>query len=108
MNLGLEDAWVFAQLVRRGDTQSYERLRRPVDRNVVRNIELLTRIIIGESLASRFARGVVLPKAMRFESVRGRMMALLTGLDHPLKAGLGRAEREEEASRREAAAAGSR
>jgi 2-polyprenyl-6-methoxyphenol hydroxylase-like FAD-dependent oxidoreductase len=39
MNLGLENAWVFAYLVKTNQLHKYDRLRRPVDRQVVRRVE---------------------------------------------------------------------
>jgi 2-polyprenyl-6-methoxyphenol hydroxylase-like FAD-dependent oxidoreductase len=49
MNLGLEDAWVFAELVRTNRLSEYDELRRPVDARVVRQVELLTRMITAKS-----------------------------------------------------------
>jgi 2-polyprenyl-6-methoxyphenol hydroxylase-like FAD-dependent oxidoreductase len=84
MNLGLEDAWVLAQLVRAGRLSDYDRLRRPVDRRVVSEVEFLSRIISCESPLDRFVRAFVLPAAIQNPSLRSGMMRTITGLDHDL------------------------
>ncbi len=84
MNLGLEDARVFAELVRAGRTSDYDRLRRPVDRRVVRRVELLSRLAAATSPPLRLLRRFLLPFAVRLPSVRTRMVRTVTGLDHAL------------------------
>lgn len=84
MNLGLEDAWVFAELVRAGRLHEYDRLRKPVDEKVVRRVEFLSRIASGESAVDRFARRWLFPVATKVPVVRKRMLETVSGLDHPL------------------------
>ena len=84
LNLGLEDAWVFAELVRTGRMYKYDELRRPVDRQVVRRVELLTRMVAAQSPFSRAARRIAFPVAVKTPILRGRMLAAVTGLDHEL------------------------
>ncbi len=84
MNLGLEDAWVFAQLARAGRLSDYDRLRRPVDRRVVSLVEFFSRIISAESPLDRFVRSFVLPVALRNREPRSKMVRIITGLDHDL------------------------
>ncbi|UFS71957.1 FAD-dependent monooxygenase [Geomonas sp. RF6] len=84
MNLGVEDAWVFSELVRTNRMAEYDALRRPVDRQVVRRVELLTRMIAAQSPFSRVARQIALPVAVKTPILRGRMLAAVTGLDHEL------------------------
>jgi 2-polyprenyl-6-methoxyphenol hydroxylase-like FAD-dependent oxidoreductase len=84
MNLGLEDAWVFAGLVRAHRLPEYDRLRREVDRRVVRRVELLSRVVSAESRFSRFARAMLVPVAARVPFVRAQMALTVTGLDHGL------------------------
>jgi 2-polyprenyl-6-methoxyphenol hydroxylase-like FAD-dependent oxidoreductase len=84
MNLGLEDVWVFAELVRTDRLQAYEQLRRPVDRRVVRRVELLSRLVSAESGVTRFMRGFVFPPAIKLPFVRGLMVRTVSGLDHEL------------------------
>lgn len=84
MNLGLEDAWVFSELVRNDRLPEYDRLRHPVDRGVVRRVKILSRIASAESWFDRFIRNYVLLKAIDIPSIRALMVATVTGLDHAL------------------------
>jgi 2-polyprenyl-6-methoxyphenol hydroxylase-like FAD-dependent oxidoreductase len=84
MNLGLEDAWVFAELVRANRLPDYDRFRRPVDSQVVRRVELLSRIGSAESAFYRCVRALLFPVAIRFPFLRARMTRTVTGLDHEL------------------------
>jgi 2-polyprenyl-6-methoxyphenol hydroxylase-like FAD-dependent oxidoreductase len=84
MNLGLEDAWVFAELVRANRLPEYDRLRRPVDRDVVRRVELLSRMVSSPSPFYRFVRTFVFPIATKLPFLRSRFVATVTGLDHDL------------------------
>ncbi|MEZ6244142.1 MAG: FAD-dependent monooxygenase [Phycisphaerales bacterium] len=84
MNLGIEDAWVFATLAEADRLGEYERLRRPVDAGVVRSVELVSKIASGESAMFRVIRRFVLPLAIRLAFVRRRALATVAGLDHPL------------------------
>jgi 2-polyprenyl-6-methoxyphenol hydroxylase-like FAD-dependent oxidoreductase len=97
MNLGLEDAWVFAQLARTDRLRAYDRLRRSVDRRVVRRVELLSRLVSPESGFTRFMRAFVFPQALKLPFMRGLMVRTVSGLDHelpgfmpPARAGRGR------------------
>jgi 2-polyprenyl-6-methoxyphenol hydroxylase-like FAD-dependent oxidoreductase len=84
MNLGLEDAWVFAELVRMNRLSEYNELRRPVDAQVVRQVDLLTRFITAKSPIIRVMRQYVFPAATKIPAFRRRMIATLAGLDHDL------------------------
>ena len=84
MNLGLEDAFVFAELVRAGQLSAYDRLRRPIDRGVVRRVEILSQTASAESWFTRFVRAYVLLRAVKIPFIRSRMVAAVTGLDHEL------------------------
>jgi 2-polyprenyl-6-methoxyphenol hydroxylase-like FAD-dependent oxidoreductase len=84
MNLGLEDAWVFAELVRTDRLESYDRVRRPVDRRVVRRVELLSRLVTAEAGFTRFMRTFVFPRAVTLPFLRGLMVRTVSGLDHEL------------------------
>jgi 2-polyprenyl-6-methoxyphenol hydroxylase-like FAD-dependent oxidoreductase len=84
MNLGLEDAWVFAGLVRANRLADYNRLRRPVDAQVVRRVELLSRIVSPESGFYRLMRTFMFPITIKIPFLRDRMVATVTGLDHEL------------------------
>lgn len=81
---GLEDAWVFAELARAGRLSDYNRLRRPVDRRVVRQVRLLSSVVAAESSWHRFLRVFLIPAATRVPFIRSRMIRTLSGLDHDL------------------------
>jgi 2-polyprenyl-6-methoxyphenol hydroxylase-like FAD-dependent oxidoreductase len=84
MNLGIEDAWVFAELAGAGRLHEYDELRRPVDRAVVRRVEVLSRITTADSPPMRFAREWLLPTAINTSIFRKQMLRVVSGLDHPL------------------------
>lgn len=84
MNLGIEDAWVFAELHKRGQTVDYHRLRYPVDLGVVRRVDRITRLMRGESAPTRFVRRALLPRMLSLPWVRRRMLETISGLDHPV------------------------
>ncbi len=84
MNLGIEDAWVFSQLVSRGEMDRYDLLRRPVDEKVVRSIRRLTWMARGESAGSRFIRTHIAPHLLEVQSFRESAIRIGTGLDHPI------------------------
>jgi 2-polyprenyl-6-methoxyphenol hydroxylase-like FAD-dependent oxidoreductase len=84
MNLGIEDAWVFSRLLKSGQVSHYGELRRRIDRRVVRRIELLSRLARGESATARVLRSRALPLMTRAPITRNRLIAMVTGLDHPL------------------------
>jgi 2-polyprenyl-6-methoxyphenol hydroxylase-like FAD-dependent oxidoreductase len=84
MNLGLEDAWVFSELVRTDRLREYDQLRRPVDGQVVRRVELLSRLVSAEARLTRFMRTFVFPRIVTLPLVRGLMVRTVSGLDHEL------------------------
>jgi 2-polyprenyl-6-methoxyphenol hydroxylase-like FAD-dependent oxidoreductase len=84
MNLGLEDAWVFAELARANRLQDYNRLRRPIDSQVVRRVEFLSRTVSAESVLRRFVRGFAFPLVTKLPFLRKQMIGAVTGLDHEL------------------------
>jgi len=69
MNLGIEDAWVFSELVKRNEMARYEELRKKIDGHVVNRIAMLSRIARGQSVLFRFVRSVILPKAVEIGSI---------------------------------------
>jgi len=84
MNLGLEDAWIFAELVQTNRLAAYNRLRRPVDAQVVRRVEFISRTVSPESGFYRFLRTFVFPTVVRMPFLRARMASTVSGLDHEL------------------------
>jgi 3-(3-hydroxy-phenyl)propionate hydroxylase len=87
MNLGIEDAWVFAQLVDRGELNRYHALRYEIGKNVVDRIERVTRTIRGATPWGKAARRLLFPNLLRFKAVRQTMLKTVTGLDQPLPFG---------------------
>jgi 2-polyprenyl-6-methoxyphenol hydroxylase-like FAD-dependent oxidoreductase len=94
MNLGIEDAWVFAELAVAGRLREYDELRRPVDRAVVRRVEFLSRVVAADSLPERLAREWLLPMAINSSLFRKQMLRVVSGLDHPLPESLTREGRD--------------
>lgn len=84
MNLGLEDARVFAELAGANRLGDYDRARRTVDRRVVRRVKLVSRAAAATSWPLRAVRQLLLPVAVRLTFVRARMIRTVTGLDHAL------------------------
>jgi 2-polyprenyl-6-methoxyphenol hydroxylase-like FAD-dependent oxidoreductase len=84
MNLGLEDAWVFAELVRADRLSQYNQLRRPVDQRVVRQVKLLSQVASSATQFDRLVRTYVFPLVLKLPFLRARMVPTVTGLDHPL------------------------
>jgi hypothetical protein len=91
MNLGIEDAYVFADCAagalagRLSRLANYTQLRHPVHRQVVRRIAALTRLLHGRPAALRELRDVVVPRLMRFGPARRQFLRVAGGLDHPVR-----------------------
>ena len=82
MNLGVEDAYVFAALAAEGRLHDYERLRRPVDTAVVRQTERITEVPRGKKRFARVARSLV-PLAAPFIPLASKGASRwVLGLDH--------------------------
>jgi 2-polyprenyl-6-methoxyphenol hydroxylase-like FAD-dependent oxidoreductase len=84
LNLGIEDAWVFSALARRGEISRYGSLQRRVDAGVVRRIELVTRMVLGESAFVRLLRSAVMRVGLKLPFVQRRLLPIVAGLDHAL------------------------
>lgn len=91
LNLGIEDAFVFAECAAdalEGDLSriaDYGRLRHAVHRKLVSRIERLTTMARGQSEVLARIRHYLLPAMTHLSPVRGMMMRLVSGLDHPLR-----------------------
>lgn len=96
MNLGLEDAWVFSRLAQANQLKRYGALRKKVDEAVVKRIEILSRIVLGETWNARLLREVIMRWLLKIPALQQTFMAALTGLDRPLEFGLARSELEGE------------
>lgn len=91
MNLGIEDAYVFADCAadalhgRLSRLASYAQLRHPVHRQVVRRVDALTRLMQGRPSALRELRDALVPRLMRFGPARRQFLRVAGGLDHPVR-----------------------
>ena len=87
MNLGLEDAFVFAQLAGQGRLAEYNGLRHPVDARVVHQVEFFSRMFADDAWYFDFIRRHVLPLLIKTPFQR-RIKRTVSGLDHELPADL--------------------
>ncbi|MBN8529868.1 MAG: FAD-dependent monooxygenase [Caulobacterales bacterium] len=91
MNLGIEDAFVFAACAAdfldggSGRLDDYDRLRQPVDAAVVRDVRALTRAIRATSPISDLARRALIPVVTRLPVLMNRVLKTGMGLDHPVR-----------------------
>jgi 2-polyprenyl-6-methoxyphenol hydroxylase-like FAD-dependent oxidoreductase len=91
MNLGVEDAYVFADCAadalagQRSRLVNYAQLRHPVHRQVVRRVEALTRLMRGQPASLRELRDALVPRLLRFGPARRQFLRVAGGLDHPVR-----------------------
>jgi 2-polyprenyl-6-methoxyphenol hydroxylase-like FAD-dependent oxidoreductase len=91
MNLGIEDAYVFADCAfdalsgKLERMQEFAELRQPVHRQVVRNIAALTRVMRGRPAPLRWLRNTLMPELVQVAPLRRRLLQTMAGLDHPLR-----------------------
>jgi 2-polyprenyl-6-methoxyphenol hydroxylase-like FAD-dependent oxidoreductase len=91
MNLGIEDAYVFAECAvdalngHWDRLNDFQRLRRHVHHSVIRRIRVLTELARGRPPAVGALRGPLLSGVTRFPAAARGMVALLTGLDHDVR-----------------------
>jgi 2-polyprenyl-6-methoxyphenol hydroxylase-like FAD-dependent oxidoreductase len=91
MNLGIEDAFVFADCAAdalRGDIgriADYGHLRHGVHKRVVGRIEKLTALARGQPEAIGLLRRYLIPGITHVAPARRRMEAMVSGLDHPVR-----------------------
>lgn len=89
MNLGIEDAFVFAACAadflsgQPDRIDDYNRLRHPVDAAVVRRVRALTSLVRNTSPLAYFLKGIVPPIAARFPGMINPALRVGMGLDHP-------------------------
>ena len=91
MNLGIEDAFVFADCAAGalngdiGRIADYGHLRHGVHKRVVGRIEKLTTLARGQPEAIGLLRRYLIPGMAHLAPARRRMEAMLSGLDHPVQ-----------------------
>jgi len=90
MNLGIEDAFVFAACAadflagEAGRLEDYGRLRHPVDAAVVRRVRALTSAVRDTSGRADLIRRLAVPVIARLPFVFNRVLKVGMGLDHPV------------------------
>ena len=91
MNLGIEDAFVFAACAADflagevGRLEDYGRLRQPIDAAVVRNVRAVTSAVRDTSRTADLMRRLFLPLAVRTPAIRNGVLRIGMGLDHPVR-----------------------
>lgn len=91
MNLGIEDAFVFAACAadhldgETGRLADYDRLRRPVDQAVVRRVRALTSVLRNTGTGADLARRLAIPVVSRLPFLLERVARIGLGLDHPVR-----------------------
>jgi 2-polyprenyl-6-methoxyphenol hydroxylase-like FAD-dependent oxidoreductase len=91
MNLGIEDAWVFADCAadaldgRLQRMREYAELREVVHHRVVKKIAAITRMMRGKPAALARIRELIMPQLLKLPQARKRMAATISGMDHPLR-----------------------
>ncbi|WP_430392260.1 FAD-dependent oxidoreductase [Dyella sp. 20L07] len=91
MNLGIEDAYVYADCAAEalegdmGRLRDYASLRHAVHKEVVRRIGIITRVVHGRPPWLRWVRDEVVPVVGHLGFARQLMLRTAGGLDHPLR-----------------------
>jgi 2-polyprenyl-6-methoxyphenol hydroxylase-like FAD-dependent oxidoreductase len=91
MNLGIEDAYVFAACAvdalngHQERPNDFHRLRQHVHHSVIRRVRTLTELARGRPRVVGALRGPLLSGVTRFPPAAHTMVALLTGLDHDVR-----------------------
>lgn len=83
MNLGIEDACVFAALAAKGRLSEYAPARRPVAARVIGTTARFTRLVTITSPLLRFLRNQVVLRILDRAAVQGRVLKGLGGIDYP-------------------------
>lgn len=83
MNLGIEDAWTFAEALIADRLDRYHAIRHPIDAAVVRRIRRATEVVIGETPTERTLRSLA-PKVLKLRPMQKMMLRMLSGTDHPI------------------------
>jgi 2-polyprenyl-6-methoxyphenol hydroxylase-like FAD-dependent oxidoreductase len=91
MNLGIEDAWVFAACAADaldGSLQrvrEYGELREVVHHQVVKKIAAMTRLMRGKPEVLARTRDILVPQLIKLPQAQRLMASTISGLDHPLR-----------------------
>lgn len=82
MNLGIEDAYVFAELFMKGELQRFDALRRPVIKKVVSQITRMMAVPRADTVPGRLVRAMPWLIQLAIPQVRRRVEPWILGLDH--------------------------
>jgi 2-polyprenyl-6-methoxyphenol hydroxylase-like FAD-dependent oxidoreductase len=85
MNLGIEDAYVFAELYAAGNLDRYDQVRHPQVTAVIKRIGQVTDLIQGHSIKSKLWRRLFPLAPFLRPLVSRRLMRFAMGLDHKVK-----------------------
>lgn len=85
MNLGVEDAWVFAALAAEDRLGDYAAIRRPVDEKVVRGVARMTAVPRGRTLPGKLARPLAPLLARLIPLAESSLADWVLGLDHEVR-----------------------
>lgn len=83
MNLGIEDAAWLAYLIEQGETQSYTKLRHPVAKQVLEQVNKATSFISSDRPVTTFFRRKILPLIVQRDFVQRKALKNITGLATP-------------------------
>jgi 2-polyprenyl-6-methoxyphenol hydroxylase-like FAD-dependent oxidoreductase len=85
MNLGIEDAYVFAELLQSGRLDEYNERRLTIARELIPRIEKLTNMAAQQGLLAKYFRRIVpfvMPRL--YNSAKDNLNKFLLGLDHEI------------------------
>jgi 2-polyprenyl-6-methoxyphenol hydroxylase-like FAD-dependent oxidoreductase len=85
MNLGVEDAFVFARLLSEARLGEYDAVRRPAVQSVVRRVERMTQIARGRLVYARLVRWFLPLLGPLCELAAGNLRKWVLGLDHDVE-----------------------
>jgi 2-polyprenyl-6-methoxyphenol hydroxylase-like FAD-dependent oxidoreductase len=85
MNLGIEDAWTFAELFKDGKLERYGSIRQRIDAKVVKRVKLLTTVARGQSGLTRLARRMIFPLVPKVPFLYQQVVRTASGLDHDVE-----------------------
>jgi len=85
MNLGIEDAYVFAQLYQRGELGRFDGLRRPLVNKVVGQITRMMAVPRGDTVPGRVVRAMPWLVSLAVPLARSRIQPWVLGLDHEVE-----------------------
>ena len=87
MNLGIEDAWSFAELMKAGQQKEYGSLRHAIDQRVVRRVQAMTTVARGQSALTRLLRLNMPPLVTHIPFLYRQLTNTADGLDHEVQIG---------------------